>query len=151
MCQTPILRTVTASGSSFAVFVAGNYTEGDVFCASWTVMIVTASSFVFLQFCILVVCVLCIYASRRGKDATSDDAASEPPSSAGGRDRFSAASQSGRSGGSSSIYHSNAASSMRFRSPIHSPQPPPPFSIERPKFHENSASTLRSLRTSLRD
>ena len=133
------------------MFVAGNYTEGDVFCASWTVMIVTASSFVFLQFCILVVCVLCIYASRR-KDVTSDDAASEPPSSTVGRDRFSAASQSGRSGGSSSIYHSNAASSMRFRSPVHSPQPPPPpFSIERPKFHENSASTLRSLRTSLRD
>ena len=129
------------------MFVAGNYTEGDVFCASWTVMIVTASSFVFLQFCILVVSVLCIYASRR-KEASSDEVASEPASST--RDRFSAASQSGRS--SSSIYHSNAASSMRFRSPIHSPQPPPPpFSIERPKFHENSASTLRSLRTSLRD
>ena len=132
--------------SSVAVFVAGNYTEGDVFCASWTVMIVTASSFVFLQFCILVVCVLCIYASRR-KDASEDEVASEPASST--RDRFSAASQSGRS--SSSIYHSNTASSMRFRSPIHSPQPPPPFSIERPKFQENSASTLRSLRTSLRD
>ena len=54
-------------------------------------MIVTASSFVFLQFCILVVCVLCIYASRR-KDVTSDDAASEPPLSTVGRDRFSAAS-----------------------------------------------------------
>jgi len=131
------------------VFVAGNYTEGDVFCASWTVMIVTASSFVFLQFCILVVCVLCIYASRR-KEAASDEALSEPPSSIT-RDRFSAASRSGRS--SSSIYHSNAASSMRYRSPIHSPQQPtpPPFSIERPKFQENSASTLRSLRTSLRD
>ncbi len=125
-----------------------------MFCASWTVMIVTASSFVFLQFCILVVCVLCIYASRRSKAADERD--SEPPPST--RDRFSTASQSGRS---SSIYHTSgggggigapaSTSLMRFRSPLHSPQPPPPFTIERPKYHESSVNTLKSLRTSLRD
>ena len=46
------------------VFVEGNYDADNVFCSSYTVIIVAGASFVFLQFIILVVCVLCIYASR---------------------------------------------------------------------------------------
>ena len=150
----------------FSVFVEGDYDADDIFCASWTVVIVTAASFVFLQFCILVVCVLCIYASRgRARKEQHDDCSSVVGGGSGSsstvyrsavgmgsssRDRFSAASRSGRSSVS-----------------LPSHQPPPPLSIygggsQTPsevaaytaahhRTAESSANTLKSLRTKLRD
>ena len=150
-------------GSTFArfvylVFVAGDFAEDDVFCASWTVVIVTAVSFVFLQCCILVVCVLCIYASRgRARKEQQDDGASTAGSSSGGnstvyrsaigvgssRDRFSAASRSGRSSVSLPHHHHHPGSSI-YGGTLQS-QPGSTTAAE------NSASTLKSLRTNLRD
>lgn len=140
------------------VFVEGDYDADDVFCASWTVVIVTAASFVFLQFCILVVCVLCIYASRKGTPVKEEHASSSASSS--GSSSSSDSSSSSPSGRSSSIlpppsslYHRHLAgsstmgraSSTSYRSHLHSP---PAGILAHP---DHSASTLRSLRTSLRD
>eukprot|EP00095_Tigriopus_kingsejongensis_P000500 maker-scaffold367_size194084-snap-gene-0.40 protein:Tk00500 transcript:maker-scaffold367_size194084-snap-gene-0.40-mRNA-1 annotation:"---NA---" len=65
-------RGIRTAGNG--VFVEGEFEADDVFCASWSVVIVTAAAFLFLQFCILVVCVLCIFASRRvSKDEYEED------------------------------------------------------------------------------
>ena len=134
------------------VFVEGDYDLDDVFCASWTVVIVTAASFVFLQFCILVVCVLCIYASRRSpvkeEESSSSSSASSSSSSS---DRSSSimpppSSLYQRHLAGLSEQHPHLSSSLgrasggtyNRSSPSHHPMQPP-------------ASTLKSLRTSLRD
>ena len=112
------------------VFVEGDFNLDDIFCASWTV--------VFLQFCILVVCILCIYASRRNNDPKDHREYQ--------RDRFSTTSQSGRSSsvmtGPYGLYHThlNDNVSGSFRSPIHSSA-----------GYNNPSDTYKNLRTALRD
>ena len=46
---------------------AGEYGEGDVVCTTLPVVVATGAAVVFLQLCILVTCILCIYTARRGK------------------------------------------------------------------------------------
>ena len=48
------------------VFIEG-YEEGEVVCTTWQVLIAAGSAVVFLQLCILVTCILCIYTARRGR------------------------------------------------------------------------------------
>eukprot|EP00096_Caligus_rogercresseyi_P007097 TRINITY_DN24535_c0_g1_i1.p1 TRINITY_DN24535_c0_g1~~TRINITY_DN24535_c0_g1_i1.p1 ORF type:complete len:106 (+),score=15.68 TRINITY_DN24535_c0_g1_i1:328-645(+) len=73
------------------VFVQGEYNTEDVVCTTWSVVIGVSSSIIFLQFCILLVCVLCIYASRRYKhlDGSTESLVDGPRStSTEGRSRF---------------------------------------------------------------
>ena len=45
---------------------AGEYGEGDVVCTTLPVVVATGAAVVFLQLCILVTCILCVYTARRG-------------------------------------------------------------------------------------
>ncbi|XP_059096063.1 uncharacterized protein LOC131890668 isoform X2 [Tigriopus californicus] len=132
------------------VFVEGEFEADDVFCASWTVVIVTAAAFVFLQFCILVVCVLCIFASRRSRKEEYEE-----HYAAIRRDHPSSTlSQSGRS---ESLYQLSGSTygpvMVRPVSP-QGPHPGLPGMVNTAHYVRGSSSpksTLRSLRTSYRD
>ena len=120
------------------VFVAGDFDLDDVFCASWTVVIVTAASFFFLQFRILVVCVLCIYASRASnkKDSDAYSNSGSSSSSSGAASTLTGPTSVGGPAshlGGTGLYHTQLNTGS--------------LSLHR----ENSAHTLRSLRTALRD
>ena len=146
--------------------MAGDFDLDDVFCASWTVVIVTAVSFVFLQCCILVVCVLCIYAGRKSAknhDAQrqhqpgsvllgSSSAASTAPSAFNSQRHMDALTPP-PFGSSASLYgHGPLGSSAGGTSTFVAQGPvSAPGVRSRSGYHEHSASTLKSLRTSLRD
>ena len=55
------------SQEDLGVFVKGDYSEGEVVCTTWPVVIATGAAVVFLQLCILTTCILCLYTARRGK------------------------------------------------------------------------------------
>lgn len=122
------------SQEDLGVFVKGDYSEGEVVCTTWPVVIATGAAVVFLQLCILTTCILCLYTARRGKRSQTQVAMS---------DRHSL--HSGRSSATpgppppSTLYHDQ----LTYRPPA------PPSSYSR--VTENSANTLKSLRTSLRD
>ncbi|XP_040571377.1 uncharacterized protein [Lepeophtheirus salmonis] len=83
------------------VFVQGDYSEKDVVCTTWTVVIGVSSSIIFLQFCILLVCVLCIYASRRSKYIDGAESLTDSRSIEG-----------------STSFRNNSRKPLYFRSPI---------------------------------
>ena len=51
----------------FVVYIRAGSDPGDpeVVCTTMPIIIATGSAVIFLQLCILVTCVLCIYSSRR--------------------------------------------------------------------------------------
>jgi hypothetical protein len=126
------------------VFVQGDYEEGEVVCTTWPVVIATGAAVVFLQLCILTTCLLCLYTARRSKHRT-------PSQQTAMSDRQSV--HSGRSSipppgpphgppgppGIATLYHDQ----LTYR--------PPAPSSSYSRVTEHSASTLKSLRTSLRD
>jgi hypothetical protein len=140
-----------ATGRGFTdengVFVAGDFDEGDVVCTTWSWVYIGATCMIFLVFSILVVCVLCIYTNRRSVDRENKNrhyiASAQHSIVNGVTDRgMSTPSQAG--------YYQTQAT---YRNP-HTPVPPPTPSAggySRSRTPENSASTLKSLRTSLRD
>ncbi len=126
--QLYICTAYTGRKYFVSVFVEGDFDAEDVFCASWTVVIVTAGCFVFLQFCILVVCVLCICASRRSAPfSSSSSSILSDKEYAASSSVFSTASRRPQQ----HIHHQHVRS--------------PPLSILGPD------QSFKSLRTSLRD
>jgi len=111
------------------VFIWGDYEDGEVVCTTWPVIIATGAAVIFLQLCIISTCLLCLCTTRRSKpklDRMSDH-----------HSLFSGSSSSSAHP-PATLYHDQ----LTYR-------PPPPSSTARVTDH--SASTLKSLRTSLRD
>jgi hypothetical protein len=112
------------------VFIWGDYEDGEVVCTTWPVIIATGAAVIFLQLCIISTCLLCLCTNRRSKpklDRMSDH-----------HSVFSGSSSSTPHPPPATLYHDQ----LTYR-------PPPPSSTSR--VTDNSASTLKSLRTSLRD
>ena len=65
------------SQEDLGVFVKGDYSEGEVVCTTWPVVIATGAAVVFLQLCILTTCILCLYTARRSKRPPSQVAMSD--------------------------------------------------------------------------
>jgi hypothetical protein len=122
------------SQEDLGVFVKGDYSEGEVVCTTWPVVIATGAAIVFLQLCILTTCILCLYTARRGKRPQSQVAMSDRHSLHSGRSSVTPGPPP-----PSTLYHDQ----LTYRPPA------PPSSYSR--VTENSANTLKSLRTSLRD
>jgi hypothetical protein len=112
------------------VFIRGDYQDGEVVCTTWPVIIATGAAVIFLQLCIISTCLLCLYTTRRSK--TKEDRMSDHHSLHSGR-------SSATSHPPPTLYHDQ----LTYR-------PPAPSSCYS-RVTENSASTLKSLRTSLRD
>merc|ERR1712012_1403028 len=55
------------SQEDLGVFVKGDYSEGEVVCTTWPVVIATGAAVVFLQLCILTTSILCLYTARRSR------------------------------------------------------------------------------------
>jgi hypothetical protein len=123
-------RRIDAGG----VFIEG-YDENEVVCTTWQVLIAAGSAVVFLQLCILVTCILCIYTARRGSKYQHQH--NERISMTSGR---SSVASSQPHSGPATLYHSQ----LTYR-------PPAPSSMYSRNPETNTASTLKSLRTSLRD
>lgn len=141
------------SGGGFTdengVFVAGDFDEGDVVCTTWTWVYIGATCMIFLVFSILFVCVLCIYTNRRSADRDAKNRrylnSAQHSIVNGITDRGHVVSTSTQG----TLYQTQA----NYRNP-HPPVPPPTPSAggySRARTPDNSASTLKSLRTSLRD
>ena len=109
-----------------AVFVEGEFEEGDVVCTTWTWVYIGATCIIFLVFSILVVCVLCIYTNRRSSDARYKH---EPTYAGSQRSVLTAA----RPTTPGTLYQSQLGGYST------------PYGSTRPDH------TLKSLRTSLRD
>ncbi|XP_023343636.1 uncharacterized protein LOC111713076 isoform X2 [Eurytemora carolleeae] len=122
--RTPRFQPEQAPGG---VYIKREEGEEEVLCTTLPVVVATAAAVIFLQLCILVTCILCIYTARRGRKTDRQV------------DRQSL--HSGRSSTTPlppplhTLYHDN----LTYRSPMST------------SSRENSASTLKSLRTSLRD
>lgn len=112
------------------IFVRGEFEDGDVVCTTWTMVIIAAGCIIFLVFSILVVCVLCIYTNRKRNIACQHDHHSS-------RGSTSTPSMGRPSTPGSPLYHSH----LGYRIPASG------YS----RTTENTANTLKSLRTSLRD
>lgn len=112
------------------VFIWGANEDEEVVCTTWPVIIATGAAVIFLQLCIISTCLLCLCTSRRNKpkqDRMSDH-----------HSLYSGSSSSTPHPPPATLYHDQ----LTYR-------PPPPSSTSR--VTDNSASTLKSLRTSLRD
>jgi len=112
------------------VFIWGANEDEEVVCTTWPVIIATGAAVIFLQLCIISTCLLCLCTSRRSKpkqDRMSDH-----------HSLYSGSSSSTPHPPPATLYHDQ----LTYR-------PPPPSSTSR--VTDNSASTLKSLRTSLRD
>jgi len=113
------------------VFIWGNEEDGEVVCTTWPVIITTGAAVIFLQLCIISTCLLCLYTARRSKpkhDRISDH-------------------YSLHSGRSSATPHPPPATLYHDQLTYRPPAPSSSYS----RSTDNSASTLKSLRTSLRD
>eukprot|EP00090_Calanus_glacialis_P030487 TRINITY_DN4919_c0_g1_i2.p1 TRINITY_DN4919_c0_g1~~TRINITY_DN4919_c0_g1_i2.p1 ORF type:complete len:480 (-),score=142.94 TRINITY_DN4919_c0_g1_i2:269-1708(-) len=113
------------------VFIWGANEDEEVVCTTWPVIIATGAAVIFLQLCIISTCLLCLCTSRRSKpkqDRMSDH-----------HSLYSGSSSSTPHPPPATLYHDQ----LTYR------PPPPPSSTSR--VTDNSASTLKSLRTSLRD
>jgi len=112
------------------VFIWGANETEEVVCTTWPVIIATGAAVIFLQLCIISTCLLCICTTRRSKpkhDRVSDH-----------HSLYSGSSSSTPHPPPTTLYHDQ----LTYR-------PPVPSSSSR--ITENTASTLKSLRTSLRD
>lgn len=58
-------RSLSGATGGQGVFVEGDFSEGEVVCTTWTWVWIGVTCIIFLVFSILVVCVLCIYTSRK--------------------------------------------------------------------------------------
>jgi len=112
------------------VFIWGDYEDGEVVCTTWPVIIATGAAVIFLQLCIISTCLLCLCTTRRTR-----------PKVDGMSDHHSVF-----SGSSSSIPHHPPPATLYHDQLTYRP---PTASTSR--VTDNSASTLKSLRTSLRD
>lgn len=128
-------RRIDAGG----VFIEG-YDENEVVCTTWQVLIAAGSAVVFLQLCILVTCILCIYTARRGRGGKYQQQNHDRFSMTSGRTSRSSANSNPVHSGPATLYHSQ----LTYR-------PPAPSSLYSRNPETNTASTLKSLRTSLRD
>eukprot|EP00092_Neocalanus_flemingeri_P054613 GFUD01064337.1.p1 GENE.GFUD01064337.1~~GFUD01064337.1.p1 ORF type:complete len:322 (-),score=87.09 GFUD01064337.1:284-1126(-) len=111
------------------VFIWGDYEDGEVVCTTWPVIIATGAAVIFLQLCIISTCLLCLCTGRRSKPKEMFDQ------------------QSLHSGRSSATPHPPPATLYHDQLTYRPPAPPSSYS----RVTDNSASTLKSLRTSLRD
>jgi len=112
------------------VFIWGDYEDGEVVCTTWPVIIATGAAVIFLQLCIISTCLLCLCTTRRSRpkvDRMSDH-------------------HSVFSGSSSSIPHHPPPATL-----YHDQLTYRPPTSTTSRVTDNSASTLKSLRTSLRD
>jgi len=111
------------------VFIRGDYEDGEVVCTTWPVIIATSAAVIFLQLCIISTCLLCLYTTRRTTKPKEDRMT----------DHLSL--HSGRSSVTShpTLYHDQMSC-----------RPPAPSSSYS-RVTDNTASTMKSLRTSLRD
>ena len=60
----------------FSVIIHGDE-EGELLCTTLPVVIATAAAVVFLQLCIIVTCLLCLYTAKRSKKAGQERAHSD--------------------------------------------------------------------------
>lgn len=113
------------------VFIRGEYEDGEIVCTTWPVIIATGAAVIFLQLCIISTCLLCLYSTRRNI-SPKEERISDHHSLHSGR-------SSATSHPTTTIYQEQ----LTYR--------PPAPSSSYSRVTENSASTLKSLRTSLRD
>lgn len=128
--RDPRSNAALGFGDENAVYIraGGSSGEPDLVCTTMPVIIATGAAVIFLQLCILVTCVLCIYSSKRpGKDSDS--------SSGDHQSTYSSSTLHQRA--PSTIYHDN----LTYR----------PSTSTSSRIIEPTASTLKSLRTTLRD
>jgi len=111
------------------VFIWGDYEDGEVVCTTWPVIIATSAAVIFLQLCIISTCLLCLYTTRRTTKPKEDRMS----------DHLSLTSGSVSSHPPPTMYHDQ----LSYR--------PPAPSSSYSRVTENTASTMKSLRTSLRD
>jgi hypothetical protein len=79
-------------------------------CTTLPVVIATAAAVVFLQLCIIVTCLLCLYTAKRGgKKACEERAHSDRQSLRSSRSSSSTASSSHPHGIPTTLYHDNLA------------------------------------------
>jgi hypothetical protein len=84
------------------VFIHGDE-EGELLCTTLPVVIATAAAVVFLQLCIIVTCLLCLYTAKRGKKAQEHRASHSDRQSLRSSSRSSSTSSSHH--GISTLYH----------------------------------------------
>jgi len=125
------LRDPRLRSDDNGVFIRGDYEDGEVVCTTWPVIIATGAAVIFLQLCIISTCLLCLYTARRSKPK---------------QDRM-LDHHSMHSGRSSATPHPPPATLYHDQLTYRPPGPSSSYS----RVTENSASTLKSLRTSLRD
>jgi hypothetical protein len=118
----------------FAVFVRGDFDEGDVVCTTWTMVIIAVGCVVFLVISILVVCVLCIHSHRKRKDSIYGQG---PPAPGSSRLSTATPSVSGRPSTPASPAYNQSHLAYRGHNTA--------------DYSKASEQTLKSLRTSLRD
>ena len=159
------------SQEDLGVFVKGDYSEGEVVCTTWPVVIATGAAVVFLQLCILTTCILCLYTARRGKRPQTQVAMSDRQS-LHRSDTVSFSSSHSFPTTLTDFPQWEELSDPRTPSTFHPLPRPAHISTPRPskqllkvtncnstaieitksiRVTENSANTLKSLRTSLRD
>lgn len=128
--------SILAGRDSGSVFILGDDKESELVCTTLPVIITAGAAVIFLQLCILTTCLLCLHSGRRSASSKRrlSRTASVVTSASGGSHLTSPTPTL------HTLYHDQ----LTYR-PVVAP------SLANSRMTENSANTLKSLRTTLRD